>query len=976
MITPRLALAALLCFAASAAMAGEVTWTKVQPGESWTSVTFESESKTRKTYWFRSDATGDNVPLYILTLKPNPSVKNSSYFESVPAGYTMKIVPSPRSYVVARPNTGLTFAGRPSGNLGGAAWAETHKGQPYRGGVTVVVAAPTAEAEKLAPTPISVFTPGLADVNWDDYYYIKEPETSIYNPWGAAAQYRDTRKLYYDIHARVLPFEYLIDKDQCFVRPESCADPKKKEHAPYIEAAAQAAEGNLLLIEPLAVQSHKYYAGKAREFKAELEKAPADAFTVPENKLLEAILKDNKQFAAFQTELAGLKPDQQPKFVTKWRSYLKAEIDHYLADAEKAGSKPVPQMTIRKAMAARLTAAAKLPLGAVVAPPVNAGKPGGKPDGKPAGPKPEPPPAKKPDVASTWRDKVTGVGSWHAVKTSAMPLLFNITVPLPGLEFYCYHHNMSGDKSLTVHLKKFPATVECVNWIAPNGDATQTNEKKEQFKVRGTQVQFDIALVDGKLTVVKGIAGVTVTELARDKWADKLGGLGFVKATSPSAPVKVTLPLSVAEKTWLDKTEASQYTSTLPPDAAKVEAHVDAFRAKIVVNMEDRAASYQNLIKDLKAEIKPTDLPAMWGAPEPEPKTIVGPFGVRTEIQLSKEEYDALEALDKPKPADPKAPAKPAAPVAAPAADTKAQLYVKARYGSDGKGAGGAYDSLLYDPIKLRRSVVAARKLLNKGPNGEAPKVEPKPRAVLTDAEIALLTPEEKRMYEGFLERAKKGGKVDPTDNNLLTNAELLRNRMNSEKPPRSEAAAMPSSADMTAQQFNAMPLWQKRKFCVDYPVDAAVIANDKQAPTLDNATADALKGAGNSVGNGPKGGPAGKSAPAATDTKWPKKARQDACRKLPPEIPGEIDPTPKGPGKEPAVAANIVGGNGVDVETPKKKPNEWLTGPLVGDAIKGGFLGLVIGSLFGPIGLIAGPLIGAAIFYGVGSPLMKKKDD
>ncbi|MEQ1918932.1 MAG: hypothetical protein ABL955_07005 [Elusimicrobiota bacterium] len=57
---------------------------------------------------------------------------------------------------------------------------------------------------------------------------------------------------------------------------------------------------------------------------------------------------------------------------------------------------------------------------------------------------------------------------------------------------------------------------------------------------------------------------------------------------------------------------------------------------------------------------------------------------------------------------------------------------------------------------------------------------------------------------------------------------------------------------------------------------------------------------------------------------------------------------------------------SGADVEGPKKIKTEWLSIPLVQTAVVGGLAGLVIGSLFGPIGLIVGPLLGAALSYGL----------
>lgn len=68
------------------------------------------------------------------------------------------------------------------------------------------------------------------------------------------------------------------------------------------------------------------------------------------------------------------------------------------------------------------------------------------------------------------------------------------------------------------------------------------------------------------------------------------------------------------------------------------------------------------------------------------------------------------------------------------------------------------------------------------------------------------------------------------------------------------------------------------------------------------------------------------------------------------------------------ARANNRVGNltTGDDLEGPKKVKTEWLSIPLVQTAFCGALIGLLIGSLFGPIGLIAGPLLGAGLFYGL----------
>ena len=74
----------------------------------------------------------------------------------------------------------------------------------------------------------------------------------------------------------------------------------------------------------------------------------------------------------------------------------------------------------------------------------------------------------------------------------------------------------------------------------------------------------------------------------------------------------------------------------------------------------------------------------------------------------------------------------------------------------------------------------------------------------------------------------------------------------------------------------------------------------------------------------------------------------------------------------QPAMVAAPVPGD--DTELKPEKKSSWFTWPLGIRALQGGLVGLIIGSLFGPIGLIAGPLIGAALFYGVSKYMTDKE--
>lgn len=265
--------------------------------------------------------------------------------------------------------------------------------------------------------------------------------------------------------------------------------------------------------------------------------------------------------------------------------------------------------------------------------------------------------------------------------------------------------------------------------------------------------------------------------------------------------------------------------------------------------------------------------------------------------------------------------------------------------------------------------------------SAEAPKEAKLPApALLTDEEIKVLAPLEKSMYTKF----KEGG--ESLKALLAEIVSVLRGRINEEK--RLSFKPLPASADMTSAQFNALPEFQKRQFCVDYPLDAVALAGDAKAGELDTRP-NALAGVKNSAAN-----PITQAKPATAETAWSGKDRKDACRKLPPEIPplAGLAHTATGDSalleKKKRAEADGVGnlgkeekkkleeangvGNFMAKEKEKKEgetswwPNSWVTRPLVIGAVKGALIGLIVGSLFGPAGLIAGPLIGAALFYGL----------
>ncbi|PIR18508.1 MAG: hypothetical protein COV48_07155, partial [Elusimicrobia bacterium CG11_big_fil_rev_8_21_14_0_20_64_6] len=109
----------------------------------------------------------------------------------------------------------------------------------------------------------------------------------------------------------------------------------------------------------------------------------------------------------------------------------------------------------------------------------------------------------------------------------------------------------------------------------------------------------------------------------------------------------------------------------------------------------------------------------------------------------------------------------------------------------------------------------------------------------------------------------------------------------------------------------------------------------------------------------------------AANDAKvWDKDEADAACAEFKRLLALKPGQTPANTGGGPSVGTTVPTPLGVDAENKAKEKSKWITAPLMIDAAKGGMVGLLVGSLFGPVGLIAGPLIGAALFYGLSKTL------
>ncbi|MDD5303461.1 MAG: DUF456 domain-containing protein [Elusimicrobia bacterium] len=426
---------------------------------------------------------------------------------------------------------------------------------------------------------------------------------------------------------------------------------------------------------------------------------------------------------------------------------------------------------------------------------------------------------------------------------------------------------------------------------------------------------------------------------SKDSECKKGGAATDPVVAKPGADASLAL-IDEVETRWLTKPQAAAYSEART--AAKDDAARKAADAKSRGLVEAQIRPEALAAYKAAAALPPAEAPAkikdaigkveMWGG---DIKSVVAPFQEKAdpatakllEVQLSKADWDDLKK-------------KPEA----------LQAYTASRVSANGaSGDGTAFDKNYLDPVALRLGTEAALKAL-----GRTPVVGAKPEngdalvPLLTDAEKKLLTPSELATYQSIFDSAK-----DPKekDANLQKEARRLRDLIASENRGKSPAYAVPGDLDA----FNKLPEWQKRKFCAERAATAGGLAGDARAPGLGGSSAkakgqlDESAAAAAASGNTTTSGDASGSGWAA-----------DACK------PYNTAPVVTTPGTRPSVGTTVPTPIAVDKETDAKKKSEWLTQDLLVSAAKGGMVGLLVGSLFGPVGLIAGPIIGAALFYGL----------
>lgn len=434
----------------------------------------------------------------------------------------------------------------------------------------------------------------------------------------------------------------------------------------------------------------------------------------------------------------------------------------------------------------------------------------------------------------------------------------------------------------------------------------------------------------------------------------KAGGSEVVADPSAGAKPGQIPSLSKNEIKWLDKIEAAEYEKK-PADPKALDGHMETFRAKILKNMEPNDAGiarYRAAIKDPKATQATIDasLPKIWGGDN---AAVVALHGPLTDIQLSDDEWKVFEKL----------------PGATP--ETRpATVYATSRGFKDGKrGDETKFYEPNYDPIALHRSVMAARAELQKAGAANPVTTSPagtepgKPDMVnLTKEQRELLTQEELAKYEAQEKLAKDPKASAQTKEALYKLNAELKALIKDRKP-----YVQPKNA----ADFDKLADWQKKRFCDGLASPSAVAQGDQKNAFVGNVGEKGKTGLANQAA---QEAPAPSQGDAAGGS-WSESDKTDACNKFKGNV--AIKPSapakPNGSKKEGAVA-NLT--TGKDVENEAKKPNSWITAPLLTDAAKGALIGLVAGSLFGPIGLIAGPLIGAALFYGLSKGASVVKGD
>lgn len=432
--------------------------------------------------------------------------------------------------------------------------------------------------------------------------------------------------------------------------------------------------------------------------------------------------------------------------------------------------------------------------------------------------------------------------------------------------------------------------------------------------------------------------------------------------TNPATGTDASIALLDEEKRWLTHVQSAAYGEerAKAADAAARKVVDDKYRALIEVQIRPEGlTAYRAARAAAAAEVaaktkEAAGKPEMWGGKDAKDVTAVISHFQKTaspdtakmlEIQLSKADWDLLEK----KPDE--------------------QLkYVQARARVNGMNGGvdnPVFDAKLVDPIALRLSAVAARKAVGSPePGSVTTPTTGKPDEtalldLLTPKEKEFLTPAELENYESILLSAPEPKQKDQS----------VQNELKKLRPRIKEREGKPYLKEpITEKNFDQAADWQKDKFCTPAKIGGAIAASGpKSNETVLNAGGDAAANL-TDVEKKAKADLAAQQAAAAANPlpAW----AVEKCKGKP----FFKEPAPSKPTDTNLAVNQPIGGGGSttskplgkEVENPEKEKSKWLTQDLLTSAAKGAMVGLLVGSLFGPVGLIAGPLLGGALFYGL----------
>ncbi len=934
MNTPRLALLVVWALLAPTfAFAGQTWEQTLQKGNEWVKVTFTDENGAEKQYWFRASDAGDHTPLYLLTAKPNPSVTGGAYYESVTSAYELKVTvipgsgrtPSSKSYSVTRPGTALDLAAKfnSADNIGYSLWAKSPtatytevtdrrtgakskvRSDKYEpGNFMVVVAPPGDKKETLAPSPMGNFKPVGSPVGWSDYYFERPAKEAV----RSGRSMSDPDANYRTQMARFKPMHRRVLPFEYLFDSSKCyvrpegCADSKKADYARYIRAADQAQAGNILL------VEDLAAEGHTHYKGAAEAFKAELDKAPENEF------GPKELEFLQRLLATF--NQLPAFQKELASSRSNPENLKLFVAKWRGYLKTEVATYLND--SEHAGKAEVDFVAKRAGMIDRAQKAAAAPLKPAAPvtvvywcDPKEgkliaePPDKHPD------------GSFKSSKGAAC---------------------VKGQKAPVGK----PASTETVYWCDPKaGKVVEVPPKK--------------APKDGFIIPGKG-AACKVGQKAPEPVAAKPAG---------EAP---SFTLTAEELKWLTKSQADNYTNRLA--AAKTDADkkkvITEFRDKVRTQLRpeglaDYNAALATQSAEAPAKVKTAlDKIEMWGGAK-----ITPPVGLSDEtgkadakmleIQLSKDEMTKIGAAAAKLKADATAKKLSAAEVktlTAEAAKMQTLLTDYKRAHEPGNGAGKSP----LDPVALHAAVVAARNVLTPAPPPGKPAGTPagaadgKPLALLTDEQKKFLTPKQLADYEAILKSAP-----DPKASDASVQAQLKQLTPIIETRKTAPYLKEP----VTEANLSQAADWQKDQFCDPAKFGSAIAGETVPKPAFDitnlNALSDLQKIEAQKYLDQEKARASGGAKPK----------RPAACNGAP------FTPVDEGPANNAGSGGSGIGNLTNNNSEPAAKEKSMFAGPyftkpLVGAGVKGAMIGLIIGSLFGPVGLIAGPLMGAALFYGI----------